>query len=380
MTGTVADVHICRMSRPLQHDVPAPPLDAASTGTLDQRPVTFGHQSNRCWIEVGLDVMPIGSVALSDGRGPGERTRTALRCAEHGSWSAVPSRARMDDLWEPPAGRYRLTDALLCRQVRTNRSGLLAADWYGQLVADLADLSPDRYAPLIAPVLERLTFAVVRMSVSRPASMPPPGGASAGAMRMFAQLRTALAARTVTAAGIAAVYRYRDPGEVRGDLDGLRAAGLIDAAGDGAIRATETGRAVLGGMYQVGAEVTGQLWSQHGDALAGLNDLAGRVVQAGLATGGDAYMTLAPPYEPVDATVDVLLHHRLSVLRYHRADAHAAAWQAAGLTSEAMMQLPAGPMRAAIEAETNRRAGVPYATLSVDERVALLAGLAALPG
>jgi hypothetical protein len=45
-----------------------------------------------------------------------------------------------------------------------------------------------------------------------------------------------------------------------------------------------------------------------------------------------------------------------------------------------MMRLPAGPVRAAIEAETNRRAGVPYATLSVDERVALLAGLAALPG
>jgi hypothetical protein len=259
-------------------------------------------------------------------------------------------------------------------------SALFAAGWYGQLVADLADLSPDRYAPLIAPVLERLTFAVVRLSASRAASMPAPGGAPADAMRMFAQLRTALANRTVTAAGIAAVYRYRDPGEVRGDLDGLRAAGLIDAAGDGAIKATGTGRAVLAGMYQAGAEVTGQLWSQHGDALAGLNDLAGRVVQAGLATGGGAYLTMAPPYEPADATVGVLLHHRLSVLRYHRADAHAAAWQAAGLTSEAMTQLPAGPVRAAIEAETNRRAGVPYATLSADERVALLAGLAALPG
>ena len=97
-------------------------------------------------------------------------------------------------------------------------------------------------------MLERLTFAVVRVSVSRAAGVPAPGGAPAGAMRMFAQLRTALAARTVTAAGIAAVYRYRDPGEVRGDLDGLRAAGLIDAAGDGAIEATEAGRAVLAGM------------------------------------------------------------------------------------------------------------------------------------
>jgi hypothetical protein len=229
-------------------------------------------------------------------------------------------------------------------------------------------------------VLERLTFAVVRVSVSRAGSTPAPGGAPADAMRMFAQLRTALVTRTVTAAGIAAIYRYRDPDEVRGDLDGLRAAGLIRASGDAAIEATETGRAVLAGMYQVGAEVTGQLWNQHDSALSGLSDLAGRVVQAGLATGGEAYTTMAPPYEPADATAGVLLHHRLSVLRYHRADAHATAWQAAGLTSEAMMQLPAGPVRAAIEAETNRLAGAPYATLSVDERVALLAGLAALPG
>src|SRR5215475_13637322 len=180
------------------------------------------------------------------------------------------------------------------------RPSIPVADWYGQLVADSADLSPDRYAPLIAPVLERLTFAVVRMSVSRSASVAGPGAAPAGAMRMFARLRTALAARTVTADGVAAVYRYRDPDEVRADLDGLLAAGLIDVAGDGAIEATETGRAVLAGMYRAGAEVTGQLWSQHGSALAGLNDLAGRVVQAGLATGGDAYLTMAPPYEPAD--------------------------------------------------------------------------------
>jgi hypothetical protein len=199
-------------------------------------------------------------------------------------------------------------------------------------------------------------------------------------MRMFAQLRTALADRTVTAAGIAAVYRYRNPEEVRGDLDGLVVAGLIEAAAGGAIEATEAGRAVLARMYQTGAEVTGQLWSQPDSAIAGLNDLAGRVVQAGLATGGDAYLTVAPPYEPADATTGVLLHHRLSVLRYHRADAHAAAWQAAGLTSDAMMQLPAGSARTAIEADTNRRAGAPYTTLSADERVALLAGLAALPG
>ena len=83
-------------------------------------------------------------------------------------------------------------------------------------------------------------------------------------------------------------------------------------------------------------------------ARAVLNDLAGRVVQAGLATGGDAYLTMAPPYEPADATVGVHLRHRLSVLRYHCADAHAAPWQAAGLTAEAVIQLPEVPIRTAI--------------------------------
>jgi len=34
--------------------------------------------SNRGWIEVGLEVMPITSVTLSDGRGPGERAPTRL--------------------------------------------------------------------------------------------------------------------------------------------------------------------------------------------------------------------------------------------------------------------------------------------------------------
>jgi hypothetical protein len=89
---------------------------------------------------------------------------------------------------------------------------------------------------------------------------------------------------------------------------------------------------------------------------------------------------MAPPYEPADAPVGLLLHTRVSVLRYHRADAHADAWQAAGLTSTTIGQMPAGPARDAIEAETNRRAGLPYASLSPDERIALLGGLAALPG
>jgi len=42
--------------------------------------------------------------------------------------------------------------------------------------------------------------------------------------------------------------------------------------------------------------------------------------------------------------------------------------------------MAAGPARDAIEVETNRRAGQPYAALTPDERLTLLAGLAALTG
>jgi hypothetical protein len=247
-------------------------------------------------------------------------------------------------------------------------------------VPDVADISPDRFAPLIAPVIERLTLAVVTKAMARGASTPVPSAVPPGAMRMFGQLRIALLARKVPAAGLAAIYRYRDAGDVRRDLEGLHAAGLIDTTDDGAIQPTRSGRVVLTEMYKASADIAGELWAGPEGSLAGLSTLAGRVADAALVTGGDAYKAMAPPYEPAGAASGLLLHTRLSVLRYHRADAHAAAWQAAGLTSAAISHMAAGPVRDTIEAETNRQAGIPYTALDPDERMTFLAGLAALPG
>lgn len=199
-------------------------------------------------------------------------------------------------------------------------------------------------------------------------------------MRMFCQLRTALLARPVTADGLAAVYRYRDPADVHREVEALQAAGLLERAGDDTVRASERGRMMLTQMYDVSATVADELWADRKGSLAELGDLAGRLVQAGLATGGTAYATMAPPYEPPDASAGPLLHTRLSVLRYHRQDAHAAAWQAAGHTSTTIRQLPVGAEREVIEAETNRRDAAPYASLTPDERLTFLAGLGALPG
>jgi hypothetical protein len=247
-------------------------------------------------------------------------------------------------------------------------------------VDDLTAITPDRCATLVAPQIERLTFAVIHASIKRAGPRLVAYGVPLDAIDIVGQLRTGLAARPVSAAGLAAVYRYRDADQVRRNLDTLAGAGIIEQADDGAIRATDTGRALLAVMYESSAEAAAELWSACQETVADLSELARQVVVAAAASSGDAYAAVAPPYEPPDASPELLLHHRLAVLRHHRADAHAAAWQAAGHTVDTIRGLAEGPERERIEAETNRRAGLPYATLSAAERSRLVSGLTDLPG
>jgi hypothetical protein len=76
----------------------------------------------------------------------------------------------------------------------------------------------------------------------------------------------------------------------------------------------------------------------------------------------------------------VVLAERLTPLRFHRFDAHVAAWRAAGLTVEQVVALGPGPERTAIEEATNLAAARPYEVLTPAERFDLCAGLGALPG
>ncbi|MGH3741852.1 MAG: hypothetical protein ACRDT1_11025, partial [Micromonosporaceae bacterium] len=112
-----------------------------------------------------------------------------------------------------------------------------------------------------------------------------------------------------------------------------------------------------------------------------LAELVDRVLVAGQTTGGPAFRAMAPVYEPPDATPALSLTTRLGALRHHRADAHRAAWAAAGLTLEQLRALPPdSPRRRAIEDETNRLDEPIYGALSAFERDEFLAGLGALPG
>src|SRR5690606_5119093 len=118
--------------------------------------------------------------------------------------------------------------------------------------------------------------------------------------------------------------------------------------------------------------------SRRAPALGPRAALAGRVLGKALAEPGDALAAMAPPYEPENAPAGLLLFNRLAALRYARADAHAAAWQAAGLTAAQIVALRPGPLRERVEADTNRRAAAPYEALTHRERVVLHQGLMAL--
>jgi hypothetical protein len=120
----------------------------------------------------------------------------------------------------------------------------------------------------------------------------------------------------------------------------------------------------------------------HPDRVDRINLVLGRVLAEASATGGAAWSAQASPYEPPGTPPSVLLLNRLSTLRYHGADAHAAPWQAAGLTAAEIAAIPWGrwsPQRRAVEDDTGARAAAPYAVLTPEERLRLLADLSALP-
>ncbi len=136
-------------------------------------------------------------------------------------------------------------------------------------------------------------------------------------------------------------------------------------------------------MRDVVGATAAEVWSRRPigtlpgpDAVDRLCELTGRLLAAGRATGGPAFAAMAPPFEEGGDSVPQVLMSRLGALRHHRADAHRAAWAAAGLTAE---QVRREPPRPAVEADTDRRDEPVYAALSPSERWEFLAVLGALP-
>ncbi|HUR08917.1 MAG TPA: hypothetical protein VM347_40700 [Nonomuraea sp.] len=251
------------------------------------------------------------------------------------------------------------------------------------------DLS--EYAATIGPVIDAV-HVNVHASARKEAAGLLPG--------FLTDLRFTLPVRPLTRRSLATVYRYGDAAELDAEIREHLDQGTLEEAGDGALRPTAKALAFIDWLYAMHAATTERIWAGHD--LQTLADLAGRVVDAagadsgaepggdhGAEPGGDpsgdpggepggAFAVMAPPYEPVGTPAGVLLFNRLAALRYHRADGHAAAWRAAGLTVAEIVALGPGPLRDRIERETNQRAATPYGAITEHERALFHGGLLAL--
>ena len=237
--------------------------------------------------------------------------------------------------------------------------------------------SAERVAALVAPVIDRLRNSMVRAVKARGGEVAAEFGIGEPAGMTMGMLRNALPCRTVTRAELYAVLRYVPPAQVDAGVAETVAAGLLDD--DGALRATVRGRHCVDRLYAIGSGFVTDLWSGHEARVDSLLRLTERLLDAAEKTGGPAFAVMFPPYEPPGAPPAMRLAERLTPLRFHRFDAHVAAWEAEGLTVEQVQSLGAGPVRDRIEHETNRLAAAPYAALDLAERVELLGGLGALP-
>ncbi|MEV2267060.1 hypothetical protein [Nonomuraea africana] len=190
--------------------------------------------------------------------------------------------------------------------------------------------------------------------------------------------RYVLPLRPLTRAGLAAVYRYGSAAERDAEVAGHLAQGTLREDDDGRLHATPVTLAFVEGLYELHEGATARLWRGRDELVGELGELVGRLLEGADRAEGGALEVMAPPYEPEGVSAGLALFNRLAAVRYHRADAHAAAWQAEGLTAEEITGLREGPVWETVERGTNRRAAQPYALLEEEERERLRNGLRAL--
>jgi hypothetical protein len=229
------------------------------------------------------------------------------------------------------------------------------------------------YAALVRPAIDRVYTSLRRACLPRVRAAVEAAGLKPGFLNDF---HFGLLARPMPAAAFTAVTTYRD-----GDMSAELAGGIATVDGDGTWALTESGTLLAADIQRAIGEGTQEHWARIKPRdVEELCRMLGLLLEAGAATGGPAFAAMAPAYEPGDASPALRASTRLGALRHHRADAHRAAWQSAGLTLEQLRALdPDSTERIAIEDDTNRRDAPIYAALTEAERWRFLAILAALP-
>lgn len=223
----------------------------------------------------------------------------------------------------------------------------------------------EAFAAEIAPLVDRATISVHRAvgptggQLVRAADLPRAG--------VLVDLLVPLLAGSAVRSALHSIERYTPYEKFCGTIDEHVIQGMLTLTGE-IVSATPAGLELLADIRRAQGFAAAAFWSDRLDSVALLRPLVDRVLDS-IDDGGPAFALMKPPAQADSAAQ--ALHDRVTALRYYRADAHAAAWAAAGLTAAEIPELT-GPERDHIEAETNRLADRPYAILSEAERSAFL--------
>jgi hypothetical protein len=234
--------------------------------------------------------------------------------------------------------------------------------------------SPLDCAIAAAPLIDRARLAIAR-GIAAQASPGDQSGLNEPAAAMLAMLRHTLPDRAVTADQLRTVYAFHRDDQYTATQAELSRAGLIRIDDDW-IRLTDQGRVWIERLWRISDDVVTDLWDPVRDHVDALETLIPPVVARATAAPGPALSVFTPILDRPDSSSSTRVAERLTQLRFHRFDAHVAAWRAAG-TPPMDDTLPPG-MREQIEDETNRRAATAYEPISPHQRTNLLVHLASL--
>jgi hypothetical protein len=193
-------------------------------------------------------------------------------------------------------------------------------------------------------------------------------------LTVFALLRNTYPDRSVPVRNFRAPFIYQDPAKFETALSRMVETGLVDIAPTRSVTLSDHGRVLITQVRDLSAQAATDLL---GSGTLPVFPLADRCLLAAAATAtpDGAFHLVAPPHDEPDDSDAIRLAERLTGLRWHRFDAHVAAWTSAGLSAQSVTDLGPGQERDEIEAGTNERAGQAYAVLTPDERTTLLQGL-----
>ncbi len=231
------------------------------------------------------------------------------------------------------------------------------------------------FAAEIAVVVDKIRMMMMQTALAQgfPESFHAAGLDTTSGM-LLGYLRNAYPDRVVTRTAVRSIFTYHPDNPVDSGLEVLIGRGLIVEPSPGTVTLTGAGQACLEDLHAVADQTARNAWRDAGQSVVTCAPLVARSLLAAWETGGDAFSLMAPDRLPISVSEQGLLAERLTGLRFHRFDAHVAAWRAAGYEAADLESL-SEPVRAGIEADTNKRAAAPYAELSPAERELMLAGL-----